>query len=83
MRKIFEEFDLKPDFNAISNRFGQSFFDDFANRVGMLAGAEMRDDDDLVFEPVGPSDDVFQVRMAEFVGVFRPFELGDESHLAD
>ena len=64
--EALEEFS-KPDFDAVSNGVRQSFFDNLTDGIRMLAGAEVRNDDHFILEQIGPGDNIFEVRVAEFM----------------
>src|SRR6516162_5042836 len=50
-----------------------------ADLVGMVAGAEVRKNDQFVLKPVGPFDHVVQVHVAELVDLFPPVAWPDEA----
>ena len=62
---------------------GKARFDQSANSVVDVSGAEMRGDDHFILEPIAPLDQIVQMRMAEFVDLVFAMRRGDERQLGD
>jgi hypothetical protein len=78
-----KKLDLQPHLESPPQRIGQIPVDDPLNLVGMKPGTEMRGDDHLVFEPVGPGNQVVEMGVAKLVDQRRALIGRDKGHLED
>src|SRR5579871_4636731 len=72
-----------PELYALAQSRRKFLFDDGLKRFVVIARAEVREDDQLVFESVGPFQDVVQMRMAELVDFFFAMFRTEKRHFGD
>ena len=73
----------EPDSEFLFQAGREFFFEVIVDLLGVVAGAEVGDDDEFVVEEVGTVEEVVEVHVAELVDVFLAMVRRDEGQLAN